>query len=93
LGGRGLPSRLTNASLPKWVGEVDPSEVLISKAGLELALQQKYGDNMEAKIAFLQRLKERVKGRLERVSPTQAVALTQVLSDLVLNQKINTKEI
>lgn len=76
------------SGLPKWVGEVDRSEVQISTAGLEIALERRYGDNVEAKIVFLQRLKERVKAGLEKLSPAQAVALTEVLSNLVLNSKV-----
>ena len=87
--GRGLSSRYTNAGdLPSWVNDVDPLQVERSKVTLKNALRQKYGDNTEAKVACLNRLKERVKNGLKKLSPVQAIALTEVLSDLVLNGKI-----
>ena len=73
--GRGLPSRL---------------QVQISKVSLEMVLRQKHGDNTEAKIAFLKHLKERVENGLEVLSHVQAVALTEVLNELLRAISIKT---
>ena len=74
--------------LPSWVGDVDHHEVQISKVSLRRALDQRYGKDIKAKFDSLQRLKKRVEEGLETLTPVQAVALTEVLSDLVLNRKI-----
>jgi len=76
-----------NASdLPNWVESVDREKVEESKVGLQNALQKLYGDDAEKKIAWLNRLKGRVENGFDSLSPIQIVALTEVLSDLVLNE-------
>jgi len=92
--GRGLPNRITRANtsdLPNWVGEVDRGAVEESKLSLRRALEKLHPNNLEAQISWLQAVKSRVEHGLDALSPVQTVALTEVLSDLVLNQKSTTR--
>ena len=79
-----LSRRLTESNLP---GDVDDKLVEHLKVALQSQLQEDYGDNIEAKLAYLERYAERVKnGDLPPKSPCHVIegrlALKMVLKEL-----------